>query len=221
MNKIVILIVALGALAAGVMLFGQLNKKAPVEFALHYQQAREVKAFELTDHLGKAFNNDSLKEHWSWVFFGYTSCPDVCPTTLQEMNFIYDDLKAISNISQVLLVSVDPKRDTQEKLASYIGYFNPEFKALYGHHGMLFPFARNLGLMYAITESEPKINSDAKKNHGATATSYLVDHSASLVLINPAGKVEAIFKPKQALGEIPVIEGDKLVSDFAKIVALY
>jgi len=83
--------------------------------------------------------------------------------------------------------------------------------------------------MYAITESEPaseqksgqKVNSDAKDNHGATATRYLVDHSASLVLINPAGKVEAIFKPKQALGEVPVIEGDKLVSDFAKIVALY
>jgi len=214
MNKIVTLIVALGALAAGVMLFGQLTKQAPVDFALHYQQAREIKAFQLTDHLGETFDNESLSGQWSWVFFGYTSCPDVCPTTLQEMNFIYDELTAIASNSQVLLVSVDPKRDTQEKLASYIGYFNPEFKALYGDHGVLFPFARNLGLMYAITETE----SD-KPNE--SPTSYLVDHSASLVLINPAGKVEAIFKPKQALGEVPVIEGDKLVSDFAKIVALY
>lgn len=214
MTKIVTLIVALGALVAGVMLFGQLNKQAPVDFALHYQQAREIKPFQLTDHLGETFNNESLTGHWSWVFFGYTSCPDVCPTTLQEMNFIYDDLKAIANNSQVLLVTVDPNRDTQEKLASYIGYFNPEFKALYGDHGVLFPFARNLGLMYAITE----IESD---NQGESPSSYLVDHSASLVLINPAGKVEAIFKPKQALGEVPVIEGDKLVSDFAKIVALY
>jgi len=214
MNKIVTLIVALGALVAGIILFAQLNKKAPVDFALHYQQAREVKPFELTDHLGNSFNNASLKEHWSWVFFGYTSCPDVCPTTLQEMNFIYDELKAIANNSQVLLVSVDPKRDSQEKLASYIGYFNPEFKALHGDHGRLFPFARNLGLMYAITEA-------GSDNHGESPKSYLVDHSASLVLINPAGRVEAIFKPKQALGEVPVIEGDKLVSDFAKIVALY
>ncbi len=214
MNKVVTLIVALGALVAGIILFAQLDKKAPVDFALHYQQAREVKPFELTDHLGNSFNNASLKEHWSWVFFGYTSCPDVCPTTLQEMNFIYDELKAIANNSQVLLVSVDPKRDSQEKLASYIGYFNPEFKALHGDHGRLFPFARNLGLMYAITEA-------GSDNHGESPTSYLVDHSASLVLINPAGRVEAIFKPKQALGEVPVIEGDKLVSDFAKIVALY
>ena len=223
MNKIIMLIVALGALAAGLMLFSQFNQKSEVEFALHYQQARDVKAFELTDHLGDKFNNESLKGKWSWVFFGYTSCPDVCPTTLQEMNFIYDDLQAINNNNQVLLVSVDPKRDTQEKLASYIGYFNPEFKALYGDHGALFPFARNLGLMYAITEPELDLqaNSDARENHVATVTNYLVDHSASLVLINPNGKVEAIFKPKQALGEVPVIEGDKLVSDFAKIVAMY
>jgi len=218
MNKIITLIVALGALAAGVMLFGQVNKQSPVEFALHYQQAREIKNFELTDHLGEKFNNESLKGQWSWVFFGYTSCPDVCPTTLQEMNFIYDDLKAIATNSQVLLVSVDPKRDTQDKLASYIGYFNPEFKALYGDHGMLFPFARNLGLMYAITEPE---QSDDENNPSGNVQSYLVDHSASLVLINPAGKVEAIFKPKQALGAVPVIEGDKLVSDFDKIFKLY
>jgi len=218
MNKIITLIVALGALAAGVILFGQVNKQSPVEFALHYQQAREINNFELTDHLGEKFNNESLKGQWSWVFFGYTSCPDVCPTTLQEMNFIYDDLKAIATNSQVLLVSVDPKRDTQDKLASYIGYFNPEFKALYGDHGMLFPFARNLGLMYAITEPE---QSDDENNPSGNVQSYLVDHSASLVLINPAGKVEAIFKPKQALGAVPVIEGDKLVSDFDKIVKLY
>lgn len=219
MNKVISLIVALGALAAGIMLFGQLNKKVPVEFALHYQQARDIKPFELTDHLGVAFNNESLKGQWSWVFFGYTSCPDVCPTTLQEMNFIYDDLKAIASNSQMLLVSVDPKRDTQEKLASYIGYFNPEFKALHGDHGALFPFARNLGLMYAITE--PEAQSDDLESHGASVSNYLVDHSASLVLINPDGKVEAIFKPKQALGEVPVIETDKLISDFAKIVDLY
>jgi protein SCO1/2 len=217
MNKVITLIVALGALVAGVVLFGQLSKKAPAEFALHYQQAREIKPFQLTDQLGEKFTNESLKGQWSWVFFGYTSCPDVCPTTLQEMNFIYDELKAIASNNQVLLVSVDPKRDTQEKLASYIGYFNPEFKALYGDHGALFPFARNLGLMYAITEPEKAMEDD----HGQSVENYLVDHSASLVLVNPAGNVEAIFKPEQALGQVPVIEGDKLVSDFAKIVNLY
>ena len=120
----------------------------------------------------------------------------------------------------MLLVSVDPNRDTQEKLASYIGYFNPEFKAVRGDHGALFPFARNLGLMYAITEEE---NSTEVTGSAVPKkpTNYLVDHSASLVLINPEGNIEAIFKPEQILGQVPSIEGDKLVSDFAKIVGLY
>jgi protein SCO1/2 len=110
-----------------------------------------------------------------------------------------------------LLVSVDPSRDTPEKLAQYIAYFNEEFIALTGDHGVLFPFARNLGMMYAINEPE----GDEADNNG-----YLVDHSASLVLINPQGDIAAIFKPRQALGVLPTIDGEKLVSDFAKIVKL-
>lgn len=139
-------------------------------------------------------------------FFGYTSCPDVCPTTLQNLGFIYDELKAISANSQVLLVSVDPGRDTQEKLSQYIAYFNPEFIALKGGHDALFPFARNMGLMYAI---------------GGEGEDYLVDHSASIVLVNPDGNITAIFKPEQAVGQVPSIDSDKLLSDYQKIVALY
>ena len=140
------------------------------------------------------------------MFFGYTSCPDVCPTTLQNLGFIYDDLKAAANNSQVLLVSVDPQRDNQGKLSQYIAYFNPEFIALRAGHGVLFPFARNMGLMYAIN---------------GEGDDYLVDHSASLVLINPDGLITAIFKPEQEVGKVPSIDSDKLVSDYQKIVELY
>lgn len=212
MNKIIIVVVAIGALAIGMFSFNTIMKKPLPEFALFYDVPRDIKPFQLTDHQGNIFDNDALKNKWSWVFFGYTSCPDVCPTTLQELNFIYDELNAIQNNNQVLLISVDPNRDSQTKLASYIGYFNTEFKALRADHGVLFPLARNLGLMYAITDD---IDADAMKS------GYLVDHSASIVLINPAGKIAAIFKPEQVLGQVPVIEGSKLVSDFSKITALY
>ena len=211
MNKLLYVIVALAAGAIGFLAFQKSAVLAKPEHALYYQQAREIKPFQLTDHHNKAFNKEKLSGKWSWVFFGYTSCPDVCPTTLQELNFVYDDLKLISQDTQILLVSVDPNRDTPEKLAQYIAYFNKEFIALTADHGVLFPFARNLGLMYAINEPEGE---NADKN------SYLVDHSASLVLINPQGKIAAIFKPKQALGVLPTIDGEKLVSDFQKIVAL-
>lgn len=208
MNKLLIVILAVVALACGLFVFKSTSQLAQPEFSLYYQQPRDIKPFSLVDHKGQAFTNNDFEGHWSWVFFGYTSCPDVCPTTLQELNFRYSDLKAINDKSQVLLVSVDPKRDTQEKLAQYIAYFNPEFKALTSDHGVLFPFARNLGLMYAIADD-------------SSEESYLVDHSASIVLINPEGKIAAIFKPQHELGQVPSIDGSQLVSDFEKIVTLY
>ncbi len=216
MNKYFYSIVALISISTGAVgfhLISQVKELPKPEYALHYQQARILPPFNLTDEAGQSFNNAQLQGKWSLVFFGYTSCPDICPTTLQNLNFIYEDLTAIANNSQVLLVSVDPKRDSQEKLAQYIAYFNSDFKALRAEHDMLFPFARNLGLMYAITsKDEGALNGDEN---------YWVDHSASLVLINPEGAIEAIFKPEQKVGELPSINNDKLVSDYEKIVALY
>jgi protein SCO1/2 len=217
MNKFIYGIIALISISAGAVgfhLITQTKQLLPPEYALHYKQARPISAFTLTDELGQPFNNTQLLDKWSLVFFGYTSCPDVCPTTLQNLNFIYEDLTTIASNSQVLLVSVDPKRDTTEKLEQYIGYFNPNFKALRADHDVLFPFSRNLGLMYAIT-SKDEIEVPAGDE------SYWVDHSASLVLINPAGKIAAIFRPEQEVGEVPSIDNDKLLSDYQKIVALY
>ncbi|WDE11659.1 SCO family protein [Thalassomonas haliotis] len=215
MNKMLYVLVALLALVSGLLFFYQVAHSAPPKHALYYQQPRAITAFELTDHTGEVFDNQDLVGNWSWVFFGYTSCPDVCPTTLQELNFIYEDLKAISDNSQILLVSVDPGRDSQEKLAQYIGYFNPEFKALRGGHSVLFPFARNLGLMYAISGMGEEDEGDEENEN------YLVDHSASLVLINPDGNISAIFKPEHEIGQPPGVNGEVLVEDFARIVKLF
>ena len=150
MNKLLYVIVAIVAGVIGFFVFQKATILPQPEHALYYKQVREIKPFELIDHHNEAFTKDKLANKWSWIFLGYTSCPDVCPTTLQELNFVYDDLKAISSNTQILLVSADPNRDTPEKLAQYIAYFNKEFIALTADHGVLFPFARNLGLMYAI-----------------------------------------------------------------------
>lgn len=210
MNKILYSVVAFVALVTGILLFSQFKQLPMPEHALYYKTERVVKPFSMTNQYGQPFGNAELIGQWSWVFFGYTSCPDVCPTTLQELNFIYDDLKAISSNTQVILVSVDPKRDTTERLSNYINYFNKAFIAVNAGHDVLFPFARNLGLMYAMNDGERSDNNN-----------YMVDHSASMVLINPKGNIVAIFKPHQVLGKLPIVEGEKLVSDFAKIVNLY
>lgn len=206
MNKVFLVLIAIAAVVIGMFSYQSITKLPLPEHTLYYQQSREIKPFELTDQNGQTFTKEQFNDKWSLVFFGYTSCPDVCPTTLQNLSFIYDDLKAITQKSQVLLVSVDPQRDSQEKLAQYIAYFNSEFMALRAGHEVLFPFARNMGLMYAIN---------------GEGDDYLVDHSASLVLVNPEGKIAAIFKPEQVVGKVPSIDSDKLLSDYQKIVALY
>lgn len=226
MNRLLYLLVALAALIAGSFGYYKSFYLALPENALYYQQPRVINSFELTDHLGNAFTKENFSGQWSWIFFGYTSCPDVCPTTLQELNFIYEDLTAIAD-NQILLVSVDPQRDSQQKLASYIGYFNKEFKALRADHSVLYPFARNMGLMYAITDNKEADNKETdtqdidNKANGSSANNYLVDHSASLVLVNPEGLIAAIFKPEQVIGQTPSINGNVLLSDFAKIVRLH
>lgn len=215
MNRYIYVLVALLSVGAGTVGFQfiQQEKALPeAEYALHYQQARAISPFEFTDEDGLPFTNKQLQGKWSLVFFGYTSCPDVCPMTLQKLHFIYDELTAIASNSQVILVSVDPNRDTVEKLSQYIAYFNPQFKALHAGHEVIFPFSRSLGMMYAITD-----NSTASGDN----ESYWVDHSASLALVNPAGKLEAIFKPEQEVGKVPHIDSEKLISDYQKIVALY
>ncbi len=212
MNRVNLMLSALAITLVGVIGGNILLAKpqlAQPEHALYYQKPRTIKPFELTDHHGKLFNQESFKGKWSWVFFGYTSCPHVCAPTLQKFNSIYDELKAINKESQVLLVSVDPQRDTQEALANFVGYFNDEFIALRADHSVLFPFSRNLGMMYTMVEAA-ELNEE-----------YMVDHSSSIVLVNPQGQVSAIFKPEHEVGELPLVTAKAMVEDFEKINALY
>ena len=209
----IIALLSLGSGSLGFYLMNKANQQPLPEYALHYQPARSIANVSLTDEVGQTFNNSQFLNKWSFVFLGYISCPDVCPTTMQNISFIYDELIKIAPNTQVILVSVDPNRDSIDNLKQYIGYFNPNFKALRAEHDVLFPFARNLELMYEITN---------KENQGVSGNeSYWVDHSASLALINPNGKVEAIFKPEKNEGGIPTVNSKLLIKDYQKIVALY
>ena len=83
MNKLLYLIVAVAAAAIGFLAFQKATELPQPEHALYYQQARVINDFQLTDHHKQAFTKNNLSDKWSWIFFGYTSCPDVCPMTLQ------------------------------------------------------------------------------------------------------------------------------------------
>lgn len=148
---------------------------------LVYPQTKLLPEFQLTDQLGDVFDNSQLQGKWTLFFIGYTYCPDICPTTLMDLNRIYPQLQQLRQPVQVVLITADPARDSIERLKEYIGFFNPEFKAVRADHAELFPFSRALNLVYAVSDS--------------TQHDYLVNHSASLSLVNPNGELHAIIKP--------------------------
>ena len=94
-----------------------------------YDVPIHIDDFSLTDHSGDTVTQDLLANKWTLVFFGYTFCPDICPLTMASIRQFYDLLETNSAVNdvQVAMISVDPNRDTPEKLASYVGFFNPAF----------------------------------------------------------------------------------------------
>jgi len=167
---------------------------------------------EFTFHkAGKvAFTNQSLQGKWSLLFIGYTYCPDICPTTLADLDRVYPQLKNDQDTTtQVVFISVDPNRDKAEQLADYVHYFNPNFIGVTSHHEELWPFVNQLGLIYSLVEE------------GETDAFYLVDHSASIVLINPAGEHHATFKSVVNEQGVNHVDMDLMVKDIKQIQQHY
>lgn len=209
-QKLLLTLVAALALVTGVGMAWwfttQSTENETPKYLQTFPEPRQLAEVTLVNQQGETVTNEVFKGHWSLLFLGYTFCPDVCPTTMAALGKIYPELKNISTDSpiQVVFVSVDPKRDTPERLASYVEYFNPEFVAVTGEHKMLFPFARSLGLMYAIAESTDNPN-------------YLVDHSASVVVVDPNGLAIGRFKPEYNPGELAVSDSVQILTDMPVI----
>ena len=145
--------------------------------------AKAIADFQLTDQHGKPFTRNNLVGKWSFAFFGYTHCPDVCPTSLSMLAQVMKKLgkdSTLDTLPQVIFVSVDPERDTPELLAQYLPYFNPDFIGVTGDPQQLLLLTRQLGIMYG------KVPAD-------NADDYLVDHSASIILFDPDGNFLALF----------------------------
>lgn len=173
--------------------------------ALVYENAKSLSDFTLKNQHGEPVTKAQFKGQWNLVFLGYTSCPDICPLTLAKLNAVYKELEADYPL-QIWFVSVDPNRDTAEKRKQYIDYFNPNFLAVSGEHKDLFPVVRELGLIYAISDT--------------TKADYAVDHSASVALVDDTGALRAIFKPEFKQGSVPLINSTQLAQEF-KVIANY
>jgi protein SCO1 len=144
--------------------------------------ARQLADFSLIDQQGRRFGSAELRGHWSLLFFGYTNCPDFCPTTLATLAAMEKRLRAehAPVVPQVIFVSVDAKRDTPAQLAKYVPYFDPQF----------------IGLTAA---DQPSIETVAKKLgvgvsiQASADGNYTVDHSGAIFVLNPDGRLNAIL----------------------------
>ena len=132
--------------------------------------------FKLVDAQGKPRSLADYRGKAVVMFFGYTQCPDVCPTTLAQLAEVMKKLGTDADRVQVLFVTVDPERDTPELLAKYVPAFDPRFAGLYGDAAATERTAKEFKIIY-------------QKRPGATPGSYTVDHSAGTYIFDPQGKL--------------------------------
>lgn len=157
--------------------------------------------FELVRQDDTKFDNAALRGRWTFLVFGYTSCPDFCPTTLAAFQALHERLaRTAEGVHQVqfAMVSVDPERDTTQLLAAYVTQFNPTFVGVTGSTAQVARLVDSVGAEYF-------------KHPPSASGRYLVDHSTTVLLVNPEGLVRGVFAPPH--------EVDDLFKGFLKIRA--
>ena len=146
-----------------------------------FDTPRDVGDFSLTDHRGQSFARGDLKDRWTLIFFGFTHCPDICPTTMAELAELKSQLADTeASDARVVMVSVDPARDTPDRLAQYVPYFHPDFIGVTGEFADILSVAQRLNAPFRKV-SEPD-------------GGYQMEHSANVMLMNPRGDYHGFFR---------------------------
>ena len=209
-----ILIVLVIALAAGLGLvasqrwFGR-NDAPPrpeLQTVRLFPQARELPPFALQQSDGTQLVPGELHGHWTLVFLGFTHCPDVCPTTLADLSRAQKEWETLPEARRprVLFVSVDPERDSPDRIGEYAAFFHRDTLAATADIPSLEAFARSLSLVF-MKVSGPD---------GAPEDAYTIDHSAALAVLDPegrmAGVVQAPLEPAAIAADLTALTGEVL-----------
>ncbi|MEQ1580519.1 MAG: SCO family protein [Steroidobacteraceae bacterium] len=195
--------VAIVAALAGMLLSRSLvqpAQKAPtLAVGTWLEPGRPLPEFTLVDQAGKPFDKARLQGRWNLLFFGFTSCPDICPTTLTTLGSVEQSLKDLpaNDRPQVVFVSVDPQRDTPDRVDAYVRFFSPTIVGITGNAEAIASFADALHVPYAITPLPDG--------------TYTVDHSSALFLVGPDGALRAVFSAPH--------DATKLATDFREVVS--
>ena len=163
---------------------------------------RIVPPFTLAGGDGEPLDESFLEGRWTLAFFGYTHCPDVCPITLQVMKQVVAELESRDvEPMQVAFFTVDPNRDTAERMGEYVAFFDEDFVGVTGEMADVRALTAELGIVASFTAND------------ADPDAYLVDHTASMLLIDPARRVRAKFNPPH--------EADAIVADYLTLMGAF
>lgn len=206
-------VLALSAIAAAAMFSRPVQ--APAVAGVLIPNGKSLQPFSLVDHRNRAFTHADLVGQWHLVSYGYTHCPDVCPTTLMTLAGVarliendpdYDDVR-------FLFYTVDPDRDTVARLAEYVPWFHEDFIGLTqaaNIDGPELAFERSLGMVSVI---EPIEDVEPIKEYGG----YSVSHGLLIYLINPAGDLQAVLKPATDEIGMPYFSVDQIYRDYRAV----
>lgn len=189
----VILFLTLGFLSImGGFFFSQHSKKIDTDLfhGTYLEKPREINNFSLTGTDNLAFSNQSLSGKWTILFFGFTSCGYLCPTTMAELNKMVRLLeeRGVKPLPHIVMVSIDPERDSLEKLNHYVKAFNPSFYGARGLESKVMAMTNEMGIAY-LKLKDPQHPSKIND----------IQHSGALMLFNPKGQLNAFFtSPHQA-----------------------
>jgi protein SCO1 len=145
-----------------------------------FQSPQPAKVFTLTGPGGQPVSLSDYRGKLVVLYFGYTYCPDVCPTTLADLGQAMEKLGKKADGVQVVMVTVDPERDTPERLAEYVSFFNPTFAGLSGTPDQIAAAATPFGIYY-------------EKHEGTPASGYLVDHTATISVLDREGRLKLVW----------------------------
>lgn len=189
-NTLIILAIAVGVGLALVATRFITPKPAPgpaMQTVTLLPLPRTIPAFSLRQSDGTPLIPGELHGHWTLVFLGFTFCPDVCPTTLTDLAQAQRQWEVLpeSTRPRVLFISVDPERDTPDRIGEYAHAFHPDTLAATGDIPSLEAFARSLSLVFMKVSPEP----------GAAADQYSIDHSAGIAVLDPQGRMAGVIQP--------------------------
>lgn len=194
------------------------------------KEAQQLTNIQLTDHQGMPVNRDYFLGKWRFIVYGYTQCPDICPTTLLILTQLADLLsERHENLeTQFVFYTVDPSRDSQKILAQYIHYFSDDFVAVRANNSVdARSFQQRLGIKVKITRGDVnELEKSRRKNEHALAalnndSLYQVSHGLAIFLINPDAELQAVFLPEITELGIKSFTPKMLYHDYLKVINYY